>query len=140
MSKNRENNPYGEILGGLASMGAEDARAGELKTKPEMSVSIGYTDKPGNTGNTDNISNTNNTGKGKKARKIDNTGKARKKGNTGKKETAVVCYRIPADLADAIGRIAYWQRRTKQDVVAEAFLRYIETVPEDDKAEINRKH
>ena len=120
MSKNKGNNPYGAILGGL-----------EPKTMSDMSVSIGYTDKPSNTGNTDNISNTNNTGKGKKARK---------KGNTGKKETAVVCYRIPVDLADAIGRIAYWQRRTKQDVVAEAFLRYIETVPEDDKAEINRKN
>lgn len=131
MSKNKENNPYGEILGGLASIGAEDARTGEPKTKPGMSVRIGNTDKPSNTGNTDIISNTKNAGKGKKARKM---------GNTGKKETAVVCYRIPADLADAIGRIAYWQRRTKQDVVAEAFLRYFETIPEDDKAEINRKN
>ena len=136
MSNNRENNPYGAILGGLASMGAEDARVSELKTMSDMPDSIGYADKPSNKGNTDNISNTNNTGKGKKARKIDNTGKARKKGNTGKKETAVVCYRIPVDLADAIGRIAYWQRRTKQDVVSTAFRAYLATVSSEDQEPI----
>lgn len=105
----------------------------QVAAKPEMSVSLGYADNPCNTDNTDrtgifsNIGNTSNASKGKKTRK---------KGNPGKAEKTVVCYRIPADLADAIGRVAYWQRHTKQDVVSTAFMAYLATVSSEDQEPI----
>ncbi|MBQ2549958.1 MAG: AAA family ATPase [Bacteroidales bacterium] len=82
----------------------------QVQAKPEMSVSIGYDDKPCNTDNTNRTGNINNIGDSNNASKGK---KARKKGNTGKEEATVVSYHIPTDLADAIGRVAYWRRRKK---------------------------
>ena len=75
--------------------------------------------------------------------KTDNTSKPRKMSKNRKKSTPVntlVCktYKLPEDLVLSVERIAYWQRRKIQDVVAEAIRRYRDTVPEDDVRDIPR--
>jgi len=76
-------------------------------------------------------------------RKSDNTSKPRKMSKNRKKSTLVntlVCktYKLPEDLVLSVERIAYWQRRKIQDVVAEAIRQYRDTVPEDDVRDIPR--
>lgn len=77
--------------------------------------------KPGNAGNTRNTARQSKTGKN---------------GNTDK---VAKTYKFSPVQIELIARIAYWQRRNIQDVIAEALTLYIETVPEEDKVEIKRK-
>ena len=44
-------------------------------------------------------------------------------------------YKLPSDLVDQVGRVAYWQRRKVQDIIAEALRTYLKGVPEEDLAE-----
>ncbi len=79
----------------------------------------------GNMGNTNKRSNSRNT---------------RKKGtikNRGKGSTLGVLvaktYKLPKSEIEEIERIAYWQRRKIQDIVAEALARYASSIDEEDK-------
>ena len=60
-----------------------------------------------------------------------------KRGNTDK--FVAKTYKFPPKVIELVDRVAYWQRRDKQDVVAEALLKYFEMVPEEDKKDIKRK-
>ena len=97
----------------------------------------------------DNNGNTSNTKKTSKRRKPGNAGTMRntarqrqsKSGKNGKTDKFVPkTYKFPPELIELVNRVAYWQRRHMQDIIAEALLKYFETVPEEDKAEIKRKH
>ena len=77
------------------------------------------------------LSKTNNKGMQGK------TGKRKKKGV--QRNTSVLIpktYKLPSDLVDQVGRVAYWQRRKVQDIVAEALSVFLRNIPNEDKETI----
>jgi hypothetical protein len=107
------------------------------KAIPASSSWTSASDSPANNGNTsrpkemrkpNTVGNTHNT---------DILNKSMKRGNTDK--FVAKTYKFPPKVIELVDRVAYWQRRDKQDVVAEALLKYFEMVPEEDKKDIKRK-
>lgn len=130
-SESLENEMIGSSVFGTFSPKAAPAAVDPASAK------IGASAKPDANGN---------TGKPRKTRKPSNAGtmrnttrqsKSGKNGNTDK--FVAKTYKIPPELIVLVDRVAYWQRIDKQDVVAEALLRYFEMIPDEDKAEIKRK-
>jgi len=70
------------------------------------------------------------------------TGKTGLLGNTGKsgildttynrKDLVPKTYKLPLVLVNAVERVAYWQRKEKQTVIAECISKYLQTVPSED--------
>ena len=92
---------------------------------------------PDDNGNTDKTSKRCKTGNAGATRNTTRQSKTSKNGNTDK--LVAKTYKLPPRLIELVDRVAYWQRRNKQDVIAEALLKYFEAIPEEDKAEIKRK-
>ena len=111
----------------LATVNPASAKT-EVPATPDNNGNTGKPRKRSRPGNAGTMRNTTNTTR---------RGKSGKSGNTDK--VVAKTYKIPPELIVLVDRVAYWQRRDKQDVVAEALLRYFEMIPDKDKAEIKRK-
>ncbi len=133
-SESLEDEMIGSRVFGAFSLKAVPAAVDPASAKTEVPATP---DNNGNTGKPRKRSKPGNAGTMRNTTNTTRQGKSGKSGNTDK--FVAKTYKIPPKLIVLVDRVAYWQRRDKQDVVAEALLRYFETVPEDDKAEIKRK-
>lgn len=95
---------------------------GEIFTSDSDSGNIG---KAGKTGNENMVS------------QHDDTRMSSREG-TEESITKVHSFKLEVSIVNTISDIAYWQRRTKRDVVEEALRKYIDKTPEEDKRP--RKH
>lgn len=80
-------------------------------------------------------SNTGNAGNVGNDRRVDYSNNPRKPSPAGSRQsqTKVHCYKLDINIVGTIANIAYWQRRTRREVVEEALLQYIDKTPDEDK-------
>lgn len=77
-----------------------------------------------------------NTSNRRKNTNAGNTGKSRKPHSIGKASMIVKTYKLPIWIVEQVERIAFWQRKKIQDVMAEALTMYLDAVPDEDRQPI----